>query len=31
MLSEWEKTKKKMNEMGSLIRNGRNPFGQFGF
>ncbi|MDR0674861.1 MAG: signal recognition particle protein [Mycoplasmataceae bacterium] len=30
MLAEWEKARKKMAEMGNLIRNGRNPFGQFG-
>jgi signal recognition particle subunit SRP54 len=30
MLSEWEKAKKKMDEIGKQIRSGRNPFGQFG-
>jgi hypothetical protein len=30
MLAEWEKARKKMSEMGNMIRNGRNPFGQFG-
>jgi hypothetical protein len=30
MLAEWEKAKKKMFEIGSMIRNGRNPFSQFG-
>jgi signal recognition particle subunit SRP54 len=30
LLSEWEKAKKKMSEMGNMIKHGRNPFGQFG-
>lgn len=30
MLAEWEKARKKMSEMGNMIRNGRNPFSQFG-
>jgi hypothetical protein len=30
MLSEWEKAKKKMDEMGKMLKHGRNPFSQFG-
>jgi signal recognition particle subunit SRP54 len=31
LLSEWEKSKKKMEEMGKMIRHGKNPFGGLGF
>jgi signal recognition particle subunit SRP54 len=30
LLSEWEKIKKKMEEVGGMIKKGKNPFGQFG-
>jgi hypothetical protein len=30
MLAEWEKAKKKMDEMGKMLKNGHNPFSQFG-
>jgi hypothetical protein len=26
MLSEWEKAKKRMDEMGEIIKRGKNPF-----
>ncbi|MDR0545792.1 MAG: signal recognition particle protein [Mycoplasmataceae bacterium] len=29
MLAEWEKAKKKMDEMGKMIKNNKNPFSQF--
>jgi hypothetical protein len=27
MISEWEKGKKKMEEIGNIIKRGKNPFG----
>jgi hypothetical protein len=30
MLSEWDKAKRKMEEIGKQIKSGRNPFSQFG-
>lgn len=29
MISEWDKAKKKFEEMGKLLKSGRNPFGNF--
>jgi signal recognition particle subunit SRP54 len=30
MLSEWEKAKKRMDDVAREIKKGKNPFGQFG-